>query len=146
MRLWSLHPKYLDRQGLLAVWREGLLAQKVLSGGTDGYRNHPQLSRFKAQADPMASIGHYLLGVFEEAEQRKYKFTRSKIHSLELQQSISVTIDQLQYEWRHLKSKLQLRSPEHFKAIEHMQPETHPLFKLVPGKIEPWEKIVSSSS
>jgi hypothetical protein len=34
MRLWSLHPKHLDRQGLLAVWREGLLAQEVLRGET----------------------------------------------------------------------------------------------------------------
>ncbi len=30
MRIWSLHPKYLDRQGLLACWRETLLAQKVM--------------------------------------------------------------------------------------------------------------------
>jgi len=30
MRLWTIHPKYLDRQGLLALWREALLAQKVL--------------------------------------------------------------------------------------------------------------------
>ncbi len=49
MRLWSLHPKYLDRQGLLAVWREGLLAQKVLQGKTKGYKNHPQLKRFQQQ-------------------------------------------------------------------------------------------------
>jgi len=33
MRLWSIHPKYLDRQGLLAVWRESLLAQSVLIKG-----------------------------------------------------------------------------------------------------------------
>ena len=29
MRLWSLHPRYLDRQGLTALWREGLLARAV---------------------------------------------------------------------------------------------------------------------
>jgi hypothetical protein len=32
MRLWSLHPRYLDAKGLQAVWREGLLAKKVLQG------------------------------------------------------------------------------------------------------------------
>jgi len=31
MRLWSLHPRYLDAKGLVALWREGLLAQKVLA-------------------------------------------------------------------------------------------------------------------
>ena len=39
MRLWSLRPKYLDSQGLVALWREGLLAQAVLRGKTRGYRN-----------------------------------------------------------------------------------------------------------
>ncbi|MFP3165813.1 MAG: pyrimidine dimer DNA glycosylase/endonuclease V, partial [Nitrososphaeria archaeon] len=34
MRLWSLHPSFLDKQGILGVWREGLLAQKVLIGKT----------------------------------------------------------------------------------------------------------------
>jgi hypothetical protein len=30
-RIWSLHPKYLDARGLVALWREGLLAQAVLT-------------------------------------------------------------------------------------------------------------------
>jgi hypothetical protein len=65
MRLWTLHPKYLDAQGLVALWREGLLAQKVLRGRTRGYRHHPQLARFRAQADPVASIARYLRAVQE---------------------------------------------------------------------------------
>ncbi len=36
MRIWTLHPQYLDRQGLVALWREGLLAQEVLRGQTRG--------------------------------------------------------------------------------------------------------------
>ena len=60
MRLWSLHPKYLDRQGLTSVWREGLLAQKVLLGRTKGYQSHPQLARFRACSDSVAAIGCYL--------------------------------------------------------------------------------------
>jgi hypothetical protein len=43
MRLWSLHPCHLDAKGLVALWREGLLAQKVQACETNGYRNHPQL-------------------------------------------------------------------------------------------------------
>jgi hypothetical protein len=43
MRLWSLHPQYLDPQGLVALWREALLAQAVLRGKTRGYKHHPQL-------------------------------------------------------------------------------------------------------
>ena len=53
MRLWSIHPKYLDTKGLLAVWREALLAKKVLENKTKGYKNHPQLERFKQQNDPL---------------------------------------------------------------------------------------------
>ena len=47
MRLWSVHPLHLDRQGLTACWREALLAQAVLAGRTRGYRAHPQLERFR---------------------------------------------------------------------------------------------------
>jgi hypothetical protein len=32
MRLWSLHPEYLDANGLVALWREALLAQAFLQG------------------------------------------------------------------------------------------------------------------
>jgi len=47
LRLWSIHPKYLDYKGLVAVWREGLLAKRVLMGETKEYRDHPQLLRLK---------------------------------------------------------------------------------------------------
>jgi hypothetical protein len=36
MRLWSLHLKYLDAKGLVAVW--GLLAKKVSKEKTKGYK------------------------------------------------------------------------------------------------------------
>ena len=67
MRLWSLHPGYLDSQGLVALWREALLAQKVLAGKTRGYKNHPQLERFKAHPHPPQAIAAYLVSVWEEA-------------------------------------------------------------------------------
>lgn len=33
MRLWSIHPCYLDSKGLIALWRESLLAQACLLKG-----------------------------------------------------------------------------------------------------------------
>ncbi|HWQ19849.1 MAG TPA: pyrimidine dimer DNA glycosylase/endonuclease V, partial [Methanotrichaceae archaeon] len=72
--MWSIHPKYLDARGLVALWREGLLAQKVLRGETQGYRYHPQLNRFKEAEDPKAAIAGYLKEVVKEAGRRGYCF------------------------------------------------------------------------
>lgn len=80
MRLRTVHPRYLDTKGLLAVWREGLLAQKVLRGETGGYKNHPQLIRFKLSADPPAAIAQYLRAIYAEAVNRGYSFNAEKIH------------------------------------------------------------------
>ena len=104
MRLWSLHPSYLDRQGLLACWREGLLARKVLLGHTKGYRNHPQLQRFKARADALSALDGYLLGIFEESLRRGYSFDRSKIGDCPIELKLTVTDGQLKYELEHLKN------------------------------------------
>ena len=117
MRLWTLHPKYLDAQGLVALWREGLLAQKVLQGRTRGYRNHPQLDRFKAQADPVAAIARYLRAVQEEAARRGYRFTRSKIARRPGGRAIAETRGQLAYEWRHLRRKLKRRAPAQYRGL-----------------------------
>src|SRR5258705_13480398 len=81
MRLWTVHPRYLDPKGLVAAWREALLAQKVLVGTTRGYRHHPQLTRFQEQADPLATIATFLGGIADEAESRGYHFNASKIYS-----------------------------------------------------------------
>ncbi|MFZ2406304.1 MAG: pyrimidine dimer DNA glycosylase/endonuclease V [Methylobacter sp.] len=46
--------------GLLALWREALLAQKVLRGESRGYRHHPQLARFRELVDPrLSKLAHY---------------------------------------------------------------------------------------
>lgn len=138
MRLWSLHPVHLDRQGLLACWREALLAQKVLAGKTRGYRNHPQLTRFKEHPDPLAAIGCYLGGVQQEATARGYNFDATKIlvSCDGAVEKIPVTDGQLAYEWEHLGAKLALRSPEFVRAP---QPTAHFLFVVVSGGIAPWE-------
>jgi len=138
MRLWSLHPKHLDAKGLVALWREGLLAQAVLQGKTRGYRNHPQLERFRKQRDPKAAIATYLAAVFVEAAARKYLFDRKKIGEKRTTVKIPVTQGQLKYEWAHLRRKLKRRDPARLSGLR--KPERHPLFRSVRGKVEPWEK------
>ena len=141
MRLWTLHPKYLDPQGLVALWREALLARAVLSGNTRGYRNHPQLTRFRSQAAPLSAIGSYLAGVHIEATTRGYVFDRSKLGRRRLRTRISVTVGQVEYEWRHLLQKLSNRSPALYERLaSNAEPECHPLFELRPGPVEPWER------
>jgi hypothetical protein len=142
MRLWTLHPKYLDTQGLLAVWREGLLAQAVLQGKTRGYRKHPQLIRFYEQNTPTAAISAYLWGIYEESERRGYRFDINKILPDTSGIRIVETAGQLRYEWRWLQFKLQYRSPEKHHELQTVtQPEAHPLFYIVPGPIQSWEKV-----
>ena len=140
MRLWTIHPRYLDRKGLLAVWREGLLAQKVLQGQTKGYQNHPQLRRFKACPNPLGVIATYLRSIYEEAVRRGYQFDQEKINREEFDGQIACTRGQLQYEWDHLRGKLRQRDPAWYSAIEKVdEPEPHPLFQLIEGDIEDWE-------
>jgi pyrimidine dimer DNA glycosylase len=141
MRLWSLHPKYLDSKGLVALWREGLLAQAVLRGRTHGYRHHPQLSRFKAQPRPLAAISIYLYAIYCEAETRGYCFDRSKIRLATQKIVIPVSRGQVHFEWQHLMRKLRRRGPNAWRAWRKVRvPEVHPLFRLYAGPVEPWEK------
>jgi hypothetical protein len=141
MRLWSLSPKYLDVKGLLAVWREGLLARAVLNGQTRGYLHHPQLDRFKTQADPLAAIDYYLEAVLTEADRRGYHFGREKIVCGLHPKRIEVTEGQLRYEMAHLHRKLEVRDPARLALLsENKLVELHPLFVLIHGAIEPWEK------
>lgn len=142
MRLWSIHPKYLDPKGLVALWREGLLAQKVLQGMTKGYRNHPQLIRFRNTKNPEGAIATYLRGVVDEACNRKYKFNCTKISENVFSEKIPLTMGQLQYEFIHLLEKLKKRDPDKYKQLVNVTDiEPHPLFSLILGDIEGWEKV-----
>jgi hypothetical protein len=138
MRLWSLHPSLLDPKGLVALWREGPLAQKVLRGKTRGYRSHPQLHRFRQSGQPVAAISAYLRAVHDEAARRGYAFDPSKIAGGRRRMSLTVTRGQLAFEYQHLKEKLRRRDPERFRRIGRVTP--HPLFVVVTGDIEPWER------
>ncbi|MBI9063694.1 MAG: hypothetical protein JEZ14_17060 [Marinilabiliaceae bacterium] len=142
MRLWSLHPKYLDSKGLVALWREGLLAKNVLEGKTKGYKNHPQLLRFKESNDAVGSINQYLTAVYEEALERGYHFNKSKISFDFNPGKIHVTKGQLNYEMVHLQNKLQIRDPQKLRELLNVERiEPHPLFFIIEGEIELWEKI-----
>jgi hypothetical protein len=144
MRLWTVHPRYLDTKGLLAAWREGLLAQKVLSGATRGYRNHPQLRRFRSTNDPSAAIAAYLRAVYEEATRRGYSFGAEKIGPRAFDGKIPCTRGQLLYEWEHLKAKLRARDADRYEEIERIEgPEQHPIFEIVEGGVEDWEIVPS---
>ncbi len=141
MRLWSIHPKYLDSIGLVALWREGLLAKKVLQGKTKGYKHHPQLTRFKDQSSPVSSINGYLHAVWEEAGRRGYSFDRRKIGRLQKVRRILVSSGQLDYELKHLRRKLRTRSPRQYRTMASVRkPDPHPLFKVRTGPVAEWEK------
>ncbi len=143
MRIWTLHPQYLDAKGLVALWRETLLARHVLLGLTKGYKNHPQLNRFKATENPVVYIDAYLQAVFHEATQRGYRFNQSKFHPVHEPLVLSVTTGQVEYEWEHLQRKLQTRDEERFILQQCIKkPELHPLFQAIDGGIESWEVIV----
>jgi hypothetical protein len=147
MRLWSLHPRYLDLQGLVALWREALLARAVLCGNTRGYRSNPQLKRFRSQSAPRSSIGWYLKEIHNEALTRGYSFDRSKIGRARIQVPVFVTAGQVEYEWQHLLQKLAVRNPGLFKQWRAIsRPECHPLFRVQPGPIESWERVNGSAS
>ena len=141
MRLWTLHPRYLDPKGLVAAWREALLAQKILTGATKGYRHHPQLVRFQEQTDPLATIATFLVGIADEAQSRGYHFDTSKISRGRCTGRIPETRGQLRYEWGHLQAKLRGRAPQWERQWQGItMPEPHPLFRIVAGKVKDWER------
>jgi hypothetical protein len=144
MRLWTIHPKYLDARGLVAAWREGLLAKKVLEGKTKGYSRHPQLERFSASQDPLESINQYLWIIYEESVARNYHFDKTKItRSGKAPVTIPVSSGQVAYEYELLKYKLQKRDVRAYMQLQDVrQIEVHPVFCTTSGTIENWEKVM----
>jgi len=141
MRIWTFHPKYLDPQGLVALWREALLARAVLRGETIGYRYHPQLLRFQSHAAPLSAINAYLSSVLVEAESRGYSFDRRKVGPVRTNVKIESTAGQLHYEWQHLMNKLSARNPSLYRMWRSLAfPESHPLFTIKSGSVESWER------
>ena len=145
MRLWSIHPNLLDRAALVAGWREGLLAQKVLRGLTKGYRTHPQLERFRTLPDPVAGIATWLHGLADAADARGYRFDRTRVVLPPGDERLELTDGQLALEWQHLRVKVTARDPEWLDRLDRLDqrgtagPRPHPMFELVPGPVAAWE-------
>ncbi|MEM3556236.1 MAG: pyrimidine dimer DNA glycosylase/endonuclease V [Candidatus Micrarchaeia archaeon] len=130
MRLWSLHPKYLDYRGLVALWREGLLAKKVLEGKTRGYKHHPQLTNFKNQKNSKKFISTYLLYVWREAERRGYHFDGKKLGKSFTKEKIKITEKELMEELKHLKKKLRKRNHKKYNELRIVRkPKPNPVFR-----------------
>jgi len=143
MRIWTLHPKYLDAKGLVALWSEGLLARRVLQGRTRGYRHHPQLARFCSHPKPVVAIDSYLAAIYTEACCRGYAFDGTKIGRRRIAQLIPETTGQLAYEWDHFLSKLTVRDPKRHRALQGIgTPAAHPCFRIVRGGVRRWERRV----
>lgn len=141
MRLWTIHPRYLDRVGIVALWREGLLAQAVLRGRTRGYTRHPQLERFRRQRAPVRCIANYLRVIHEEATRRGYSFDISKLARGGTVDRIEAARGQLEFEWQHLVAKLRRRDPRWLRGLDRTAPlRPHPSFCIISGGIEDWEK------
>jgi hypothetical protein len=142
MQIWSIHPQYLDTKGLVALWRETLLAKNVLENKTKGYKNNPQLTRFKESKNPLHCINQYLGEIYKEAERRNYSFNKNKIKRNFRSTILTVTTSQLDFEIEHLKNKLKLRDGKKLKEIMLIKKfEPHSLFKVIEGEIEQWEKV-----
>ncbi len=142
MRLWSLSFEYLDAKGLVALWREGLLARKVLMNQTKGYKNHPQLIRFKNLDNPVDGINQYLHIVVDEADRRGYSFKRDKLEEAQYKQEILVTTGQIEYEKEHLMNKLKERDYDRYVIYRDVvKVEVAKMFKVIEGNIESWEII-----
>jgi hypothetical protein len=142
MRIWSLHPKYLDAKGLVALWRESLLAKHVLEGNTKGYKNHPQLSRFKNSGNAVGCINQYLDAVYKNSVERGFNFNKNKINPDFIPTRLTVTNKQIKFEMKHLLRKLETRDPGQFQKLSRERKiNAHPLFRIIAGEIEEWEII-----
>ncbi len=147
MRIWTIHPQYLDPQGLVALWREALLARAVLRNETIGYRHHPQLIRFRSHPAPRSAINRYLGAVLEESLTRGYAFNATKVGPVRNRALIPASAGQLAHEWQHLLAKLELRSPALFcRWRDVVTPEPHPLFAITPGPVAEWERVSAAAS
>ena len=142
MRIWSIHPKYLDTKGLVALWRETLLAKNVLNKKTKGYKNHPQLTRFRNSDDPLHCINQYLASVYKESLERGHHFNKEKFNILYESTTLTVTLGQIEYETQHLLKKLKLRDSErYYKLLKETIIEPHPIFRIINGDKEEWEIV-----
>ena len=150
MRIWSIHPKYLDGKRLVAQWREALLCRAVLEGQTKGYVNHPQFLRIKKHSQPHYLINVFLYEIWKEGKRRGYDFDKSKLMEnligkyggpLEL---MDVNDGQLEYEFKHLQNKLVEFHEKYMENVQAFNDEgisPNPCFSIVFGDVMEFEKV-----
>jgi hypothetical protein len=150
MRLWSISPSLLDKAGLGALWREGLLALNVLKGKTKGYKNHPQLVRFKECENPVQAITDYMHFICDEADSRGYSFNRHKLGTRSNNpEVIVVSAGQIRFEYSHIKNKILTRAPKEIARLQisdFINPigvELHRMFdvNMMNDNVESWERV-----
>jgi len=153
MRLWSLHPKLLDWNGLQGQWKEAIEAQNILMGKSAFHSpKHPQLIRFWNHPYPIRAITYYLFCVWSESIDRGYGYNEDLILKKEDPYIfniplIKVTRKQLEYEWNLLKAKFTTRKNLKLspflqdKDLDLIEPFAHSLFEVVDGEIEEWERV-----
>ena len=141
MRLWTLHPKYLDAKGLVAAWREALLAQAVLRDRNDWLPKPsstdpvPPLtltgSKYRVLSSRAACRGKPAWVSVRPRKDRLPRGGRSRLKA---------TLGQLGYEWKHLRAKLAIRDKAWLASLGRVaRPDAHPTFRVVPGDVEDWE-------
>jgi hypothetical protein len=115
-------------------------------GKTKGWKNHPQLIRFKNHNAPIHAIGFYLFIIYNEGCKRGYSYNKSKMFKIvEKVSMINISKEQLAYEFEILKNRV--RGRDHTKFLELLEfgkkesyPKPHPLFHVIDGKVALWEK------
>lgn len=132
MCLWSVHPQYLDKHGLMALWREGLLAQKALCASAAVSQSNPQLRRFKNNDNPLRAIGTYLSFVAAEGARQGYNLNHEKILYPNFDQEvIPVDASQIAFEAERLKNKLRIRDKLKFKQLSSSRDiAANPIFNI----------------
>lgn len=140
----SISPESLDRQDLVSLWRESLLARKAIEKKNKDYENQPQLRRHKDSFNPLTNINYYLSSVHEEAQKRGYDVDAKKIALLKNKmKDTKVSNGQVNYEFKHILKKLEDRDYGEFSKIKEAgmgSIKTNKTFKVVQGNVESWEK------
>jgi hypothetical protein len=78
----------------------------------------------------------------ENSVKRGFNFNKNKINPDFVPTRLPVTDKQIKFELKHLLSKLETRDPEQFQKLSRKRKITvHPLFRIIDGEIEPWEKL-----
>lgn len=132
MRLLSIHPKYLDKHALIALWREGLLAQKALSDGASVGKDSVHLVNFKNKANPVRAIGSYLSFVAAEGAKQGCRLNHERILHPNFDNGfMEADAEQMVVEFEQLKARLKMRDKPKFKTLKDMRKiEANPVFNL----------------